>query len=42
VNGKAFVGNQITEFSKENFLFGADLRNLPLYPDIAKSGNPFL
>jgi hypothetical protein len=42
VNGETLVGNQITQFSEEDVLFGANLRDLALNPDVAKLCNPVL
>jgi hypothetical protein len=42
VNREALVSHQVTQFSEKDVLFGADLRDLALNPDIAKLCNPVL
>jgi hypothetical protein len=35
MNREAFIGNQIPKLAKEDVLFGADLGDLTLDPDVA-------
>jgi hypothetical protein len=42
VDRKALIRDQVSKFPKKDVLFGADLRDLTLNPDVAEAGNPVL